>query len=412
MRGRFTIHFICLALAGCAAAGSQERPGHVLTPPAVRQAESLYPVTFEGRYGFMDRTGKLAISLPPEVYNTRHFSEGMAVIGVRVPNTHGRWGYVDETGRVVIQPQFRRAEPFSEGLAAVVIGDNEDTIGRLGYIDKSGAVVIRPQFSGSSGGDHLFAQGLAAVETQAGKWGYIDKTGAMAIRPQFDAAFGFSEGLAVVGVNVTTYSLEKRYGYVDRGGNWVVRPRFTDAGGFSEGLAAVTEGGRVGYINRKGETVIKPQFDEGNSCGEGRWYERARYFSEGLGAVRVAGKWGYIDRTGRVVIEPRYDCAQRFSEGLAVVGSRTGPFTRMGYIDKAGTPVIQFQFTEAGAFSGGLAPVGVGPDDQSLEKALREAEKDKSERAVEKLLELEGEVRHGYIDKSGKYVWTPTRGLP
>ena len=383
-----------------------------MNQPAMRQTRSRYAVTFDGRYGFIDQTGKPVISLPPEVYNVRDFSEGLAVIGVRVPNTHGRWGFVDETGKVVIRPQFQRAQPFSEGLAAVVISDGEDTIGRLGYIDRTGAVVIRPQFSGSSGGYHFFSQGLAAVETQAGKWGYVDKAGAMAIRPQFDVAFRFSEGLAVVGMNETTYSLEKRYGYIDRSGSWVVRPRFTDAGGFSEGLAAVTEGGKVGYINRQGELVIKPQFEVGNPCGDGSWYERPRDFSEGLAAVLVAGKWGYIDRAGRVVIEPRYDCAQRFAEGLAVVGSRTGPVTRMGYIDKAGTPVIELQFTGAGAFSGGLAPVGVGPDDETLLKAMREAERDKSERAIEKLLELNEDVRHGYIDKSGKYVWPPTKQLP
>ena len=231
----------------------------------------------------------------------------------------------------------------------------------------------------------------------------------MAIKPQFDIAPRFSEGLTIVGMNETPYILEKRYGYIDGQGNWVVSPRFTDGDDFSEGLAAVTEGGKVGYINLKGEVVIKPQFEDGMPCGEELVYERMRDFSEGLAAVSVAGKWCYIDQTGRVVIRPRYDCAQRFSEELAAMGSRTKSGVRIGYIDKAGKLVIKAHFTQAGAFSGGLAHVGVGgPDDESLSKALREAERRKSGEPFEKLMD-ENEIRYGYIDKSGQYIWTPTK---
>jgi hypothetical protein len=59
--------------------------------------------------------GKLVISLPPDVYTTRDFSEGMAPIAIRVPNTRGRWGFVNETGEVVIRPQFHVAKLFPKG---------------------------------------------------------------------------------------------------------------------------------------------------------------------------------------------------------------------------------------------------------------------------------------------------------
>jgi WG containing repeat len=46
-----------------------------------------------------------------------------------------------------------------------------------------------------------FLEGLAAVKID-GKCGYADKTGQCVIPSQFDAASDFSEGLAVVAINV------------------------------------------------------------------------------------------------------------------------------------------------------------------------------------------------------------------
>jgi hypothetical protein len=51
----------------------------------------------------------------------------------------GRWGYIDKQGKIVINPQFDRAWDFLGGLAWVMIGD------KLGYIDKEGKYVWSPQ---------------------------------------------------------------------------------------------------------------------------------------------------------------------------------------------------------------------------------------------------------------------------
>jgi len=54
----------------------------------------------------------------------------------------GKWGYIDKLGTVMIKPQFSSVRTFSEGLAAVRIGDYFS--GKDGYIDKQGMVVIEP----------------------------------------------------------------------------------------------------------------------------------------------------------------------------------------------------------------------------------------------------------------------------
>jgi hypothetical protein len=53
----------------------------------------------------------------------------------------GKMGYIDGKGTVVIEPQFQRAETFSEGLAQAGAGDSPFSC-RWGYVDKTGEWVI------------------------------------------------------------------------------------------------------------------------------------------------------------------------------------------------------------------------------------------------------------------------------
>ena len=57
--------------------------------------------------------------------------------------TADRWGYIDKTGKLAIAPQFEIADPFSDGRALVGVG------GKFGYINTKGAFVINPQFNGA-----------------------------------------------------------------------------------------------------------------------------------------------------------------------------------------------------------------------------------------------------------------------
>ena len=78
----------------------------------------------------------------------------------------GRWGYLDRRGREIIAPQFERAWPFHEGLAAVRMN------GRWGYINRSGRLVIGYKFSKAAN----FHNGKARV-LYMGKRIYINRYG-------------------------------------------------------------------------------------------------------------------------------------------------------------------------------------------------------------------------------------------
>src|SRR6266850_28157 len=77
-----------------------------------------------------------------------------------------RFGYLDQKGKLIIIPQFEKAEGFYNGCAVVKIGDG------FGFINENGVVVIPPLFDQAS----HFADGRAAVKFGP-NWGYIDTAG-------------------------------------------------------------------------------------------------------------------------------------------------------------------------------------------------------------------------------------------
>ena len=157
----------------------------------------LKPFEQNGKYGFIDETGRVVI--PCQWKDVNFFSEGLA--GVKDENE--KWGFIDKTGRVVIPCRWKEACFFSEGLARVQ-GENWE----WGFIDKNGRVVIPCRWV-----DALhFYEGLAAVKDKNIKWGYIDKTGRVVIPCQWKEAVSFSEGLAIVKDNNDVWK------YIDKSG--------------------------------------------------------------------------------------------------------------------------------------------------------------------------------------------------
>jgi hypothetical protein len=213
-------------------------------------------VDSEGRTGLIDENGDWV----PEVEGPgglrlsleRGFFEGLAV-ACPVREAEGDpaqlEGYVGESGALVIEPKFNRASQFSEGLAAVGVGENDDVM-TYGYIDKTGSWVIQPQFWSAN----PFSEGLArvAVKTKEGvKVGFIDKTGAWVIQPRFADAHSFSEGLAIVW-------WDDQCGYIDKTGT-VVIPLDNQIAGFDfSGSVACVGGGfdsSPSYIDKTGKTI-------------------------------------------------------------------------------------------------------------------------------------------------------------
>ena len=257
----------------------------------------------------------------------------------------GKNGFIDRTGNVVIEPRFKKAYPFREGLAAVQVGR------RWGFIDPRGRMVIEPRFTIRASSP----KGWRPFRYEFGQpWGYIDRNGKVVIQPRFDTAGEFRNGLAARRLrngaqqdpvaaggrrpageaplhrpqgrvrgrrrrdstwpearptNASCSRRNGRWGYCDADGKVVIPPRFVGALAFSNGRACVRLDGPFGFIDTDGKFVIKPQFQYANS------------FSEGLAGVPLGAKgWGFIDTDGKVVIPPRFNWIYGgFRQGLAEV---------------------------------------------------------------------------------------------
>ena len=426
-------------------------------------SEGLAAVCVDGLWGYVDRQGQMVIE--PRFQAAAYFREGIARVSddfvtnevvsdeitwrfirtdgspigdgvfswptdfwegrafVMTAGPEARFGLKDASGQVILEPIYRRIEPFHEGLARIL-----DEDGRYGYVNLDGRIVTPCQFHWTE----EFQESLAAVCVE-GKWGFIDTSGNIVVEPQFGRIQGFSEGLAAVDtseragyhiIGTIVYlsnGLERpgKWGYINAAGDMVIEPKFAYAGDFSRGVASVAIG-TVGTgdderpkewrtINTAGQFVEAPPLDSSGDFSEGlkpvdvgldtieilppyRWGEapigkwgyvdtagetviepvflRGRAFSGSLAAVCVAerekdfkGKWGFVDRHSTLVIPPQFDSAGSFREQHAPVLMPTAPDGtpgRWGFINRNGMVVLPAIYDWAGEFSDGTAPVMIG----------------------------------------------------
>lgn len=356
---------ILFALALCA----------ILAPAAIACTEStaykrLYTVFQNAKVGYIDEKGKLLIK--PAYKRATYFREGFAIVSF----DDDKRFYINETGRKLNAPVFEEAWLFNDGLAGVKIGD------KWGYIDRKGKLVIPAKFDSADS----FCGGRAVVGIKNGdtfKFGFIDKTGKFVVEPTHHYISGFTDGVAQFSNDIKftrkpTYFLQDgpaTFGLMDANGKVIVEPRYSSIFTFYDGLAQATYQEKWGFIDKAGN-----------------WQENfgghiTRNFSEGLaGAFTPEDGYGFLNKKGEFVIEPQYTEVKEFSGGLAPVKKDK----TWGFIDKTGKMVIPAKFVTAESFEGPLAQVTI--DGTKIDPVYNSPER-----------------LFGYIDKSGKYIWAPSR---
>ncbi|MCL2597757.1 MAG: WG repeat-containing protein [Paludibacter sp.] len=109
-----------------------------------------------------------------------------------------KWGYADKDGKVVIQPKYGVAMPFSEGLAAVCLQDGDYGAKKWGFIDKTGKEIIPCTYNMQPAS---FSDGFAVLRIGEDEWSsksvFIDKTGKIC-SPEYDVCNSFFGGFAYV----------------------------------------------------------------------------------------------------------------------------------------------------------------------------------------------------------------------
>lgn len=140
--------------------------------------------------------------------------------------------------------------------------DDLESFKVVGYRNLEGQTVIEPRFREA----HPFIEGLAAAKVFS-KYGYIDKSGQYVIQPQFDKAASFEGGVARVAQRTDDW--DWKYGLIDISGDWILPYTYDDIDEFCDGLARVKQNDKWGYLNKKGEVVIEIAYDSATDFEDG-----------------------------------------------------------------------------------------------------------------------------------------------
>ncbi len=274
--------------------------------------------------------------IPASFDQIETFSEGRAaakkgnVFGYI--NRDGNWVYQRVTSvndNYYLASDFK---PFSNGLAAVKLGENAYT-----YIKTDGTTAFPQKFKTASSFNEA---GYAIVSTESGT-GLIDKQGRFVIKPHLDI-------VSVTG-DIAIFRSNNSFGAKDlKTLKEIVPPQYDNVEVTGNLIKVTQKGATFGFTDKKGEFVIAPQYDF------------AWEFKNGKAIVQQKEKFLYVDRTGKVLgnVPPEYQ-PYYYADAGNLFASQDGD--KVGYM-RAGSEafVIPPVYDFATDFEGKIARVNMG----------------------------------------------------
>ncbi len=223
--------------------GLVHKSGEVITPA---QFDVTEPV---GEGGLSARMN----NIDDFFFGYSYFYNGLAQAKI-----NGKYGFIDETGKFVIPPTFNEAQhfKFSANITAAKRGN------KWGAINRQGNWVIQPKFEASFQFDRRF--GSLALFQAKNKYGFIDRQGTIVMPAQIDEIynhrFGESVGVgnfydSLPNEGLIKARMGKKWGYINTQGKIQIPMKFDEAIDFRYGVAEVQLGSKTLYIDRQGKVL-------------------------------------------------------------------------------------------------------------------------------------------------------------
>ena len=197
--------------------------------------EKVICVTKNKLDGFINPKNEVVI--PIKYKEAFGFSNGLAPVSIE-----GKWGYIDVTGKIIIPAIYDSPYAFNNaGVAIVRIGD------KFGLISKSGSVVLPLEY------DKLFTFNTNDywLVKNNNLYGIVNNAGKLILPIEYKDIEKFAGDAVVVKKN------DYAYGYFHKNGKMLTECIYSTAKEFSNGLAFVSrwEGEKYMYakLNSKGE---------------------------------------------------------------------------------------------------------------------------------------------------------------
>lgn len=324
--------------------------GTPVTPPA--PANLLYPAcirqTDVDKWGFIDITGTFVIK-PAYAYVSDFNSKGIAIaIDSKAYYETGKVYLIDRTGKTVAGP-FTGSAPQNFENGYIVLKSN------TGYVlmDETAKIVLQ-----STNTLYAYQDGMLRFSTVTGGkelYGYMDITGKIIIPAKYQYAGEFSNGLAVVTINDTSYAI------IDKKGKLIkVSDHYINSGDLSQDF--------IPYSVKIGDY----DYLYGYQTTAGKIVTPAKYsyidgFKDGIAIVAESKdeeyneKYGLIDKTGKYIIQPQYSGITYLGEGLYAVSnnfySYDDQYTPKALFSGKGVQLTDFKFYTVNPFVNHMASV-------------------------------------------------------
>lgn len=205
-----------------------DRDGEVVIPPQYDMAmpfeAGLAGVCLNSQWGFIDKTGKTVIPLEYESVGSFDLDSGLACVRV-----NGKWGAINRSGETVIEPRFDNGFHFRDGRAVVRFDQTVSVPAPAGGTYTATLPLVERVLTidgtllpGEYRRIDPFSEGLAPVlvggervyrdngiDLEGAKWGYIDRDSNMVIEPRFESAGFFEDGRAEVELDGERFEIDK-----------------------------------------------------------------------------------------------------------------------------------------------------------------------------------------------------------
>jgi hypothetical protein len=363
--------------------------------------DGLARVVFNGKVGFIDRTGSFVIE--PIFDSARDFRSG---VGRTSAKRDGIVGVIDKAGLWVFQTNYEQVDPAldlrTDPKSAIVLGWNFKKDDHWGILNLDGRVVLDADFDQAvhyctngrleayknkerlyfkTDGNPLQPPNGRLVDASCfggappyilkvgDKFGLVDADSIPLTPLQFDA-------ITWAGPDARNVKIDGKWGRIGLDGHWLLEPRF-DYLSSSTDIFVASIDGRRGFMRSDGRWLIEPKFD---AAARRRDKETAFVTIVGAtGVLRLADQsWVVPPRPGVMCDIDNAIMSQ--TDGTRTMLSQTGETWidigaerigislddglltflkngKWGLIDTAGQVVVEPQFDEPAYFSPGLRGV-------------------------------------------------------
>src|SRR5260221_9963380 len=242
MKGKALLTLLALVAIGCEGLPAEIQPQARLGSALAIAAQYAYAGPFKeglaamqvgdektGLWGLINTSGKSVI--PAQCDSVQVFSDGLCA--VRIGGEEGKWGFIDKLGKLAINPRFASVWPpgFVDGFAAVDVA-KKYPIESAGLINKSGSFVVPARFDTIG----PYREGLAigshwgyALPTRSEE--YCDKEGKSVFGAKFSSGGYFRDGVAPAAISEGELI---KWGIIHMARAFVDHPNYDNVGDYSE----------------------------------------------------------------------------------------------------------------------------------------------------------------------------------